>query len=69
MQYADTLPPQEVLWEEPWTAFTEEERASAETFQDSFYLELFDAVGGGLICRHVHIALRSMLYACSGLLL
>ena len=42
---------QNFLWEEPWDLFTEEERASAETFQEKFYLELFDAVGGGLICR------------------
>eukprot|EP00752_Nemacystus_decipiens_P009587 g8565.t2 len=41
------------IWEEPWAVFTEEERASVETFQHKFYLELFDAVGGGLICRHV----------------
>eukprot|EP00752_Nemacystus_decipiens_P009591 g8569.t1 len=39
------------LWEEPWAVFTEEERAAEETFQFKFYLELFDAFGGGLICR------------------
>ncbi len=48
----DSAGPQEFVWVDPSAVFTDEELASAETFQDkNFQLELFDAVGGGLICR------------------
>ena len=44
---------QEYSWEDPSAAFSEEERASEDAFQEKFQLELFDAAGGGLICRLV----------------
>jgi len=43
---------QEFTWDQPSAVFSQEEQASEEMFQDQlFYLELYDAVGGGLICR------------------
>lgn len=38
------------LWEDPHTVFSDDELEELNE-SEAFYLELFDAVGGGLLCR------------------
>ncbi|CAM9502020.1 unnamed protein product, partial [Scytosiphon promiscuus] len=45
-------------WSEPSAVFTEEDLASSEIFDGTFYLEVYDAVGGGLICRSLEFELE-----------
>ncbi|CBJ33092.1 expressed unknown protein [Ectocarpus siliculosus] len=49
----------EFSWDNPSEAFTPDELASAATFEDRFFLEVFDAVGGGLICRSPEFSLEA----------
>ncbi|CAM9822713.1 unnamed protein product, partial [Ectocarpus sp. 8 AP-2014] len=49
----------EFSWDNPSEAFTADELASAATFEDRFFLEVFDAVGGGLICRSTEFSLEA----------